>query len=125
MTKAEYAAYRATYAWRERRRAALRSASNRCQHPHCALDYLRSLTDEELESERMEYLSRNEYRLEVHHLTYDRIGNEHPDDLIVLCPQCHRKAHGYKYIHQPDTVAFESLLASVFWNMTAKFSRRA
>jgi len=32
--------------------------------------------------------------LEVHHLTYDRLGDERMDDLEVLCPDCHRKAHG-------------------------------
>jgi len=37
----------------------------------------------------------NNYRnLEVHHLTYDRLGDERMDDLEVLCPDCHRKAHG-------------------------------
>lgn len=29
---------------------------------------------------------------EVHHLTYDRFGNEALDDLVSLCSQCHRKA---------------------------------
>ncbi len=32
--------------------------------------------------------------LEVHHLTYERIGEELPEDLQVLCPICHREAHG-------------------------------
>ena len=31
-------------------------------------------------------------RLEVHHLTYDRLGNELPSDLSVLCPRCHQEA---------------------------------
>jgi len=31
---------------------------------------------------------------QVHHLTYARMGNEHPDDLIALCPGCHAKRHG-------------------------------
>jgi len=30
---------------------------------------------------------------EVHHLTYDRLYAELPDDLIGLCPGCHRRAH--------------------------------
>ncbi len=28
-------------------------------------------------------------RREVHHKTYERVGNERLDDLIVLCPECH------------------------------------
>jgi len=27
--------------------------------------------------------------LDVHHLTYDRLYNEHPEDLEVLCKKCH------------------------------------
>jgi len=28
-------------------------------------------------------------RLEVHHITYERLGNELPDDVRVLCHECH------------------------------------
>jgi hypothetical protein len=28
-------------------------------------------------------------RREVHHKSYERLGNERLDDLIVLCPECH------------------------------------
>ena len=31
--------------------------------------------------------------LQVHHLTYDNLGNEKSKDLQVLCPPCHRKKH--------------------------------
>jgi hypothetical protein len=34
------------------------------------------------------------HRLEVHHLTYARIGDEDPDDLVVLCRAHHLSAHG-------------------------------
>lgn len=30
---------------------------------------------------------------QVHHLTYARMGNEHPEDLVALCPKCHTKRH--------------------------------
>ena len=30
--------------------------------------------------------------LEVHHHTYERLGNEDPEDLSVLCPTCHKAA---------------------------------
>ena len=30
--------------------------------------------------------------LEVHHLTYDRLGHEDPSDLVALCHECHEKA---------------------------------
>lgn len=32
--------------------------------------------------------------LEVHHLTYERLGEERMGDLQALCPICHRKTHG-------------------------------
>ena len=31
--------------------------------------------------------------LQVHHLTYDNIYNEKLEDLILLCPYCHKKIH--------------------------------
>lgn len=31
--------------------------------------------------------------LEVHHKTYERIGEERLEDLIPLCPRCHRSLH--------------------------------
>lgn len=32
-------------------------------------------------------------KLEVHHLTYVRLGSERPDDLLVLCKICHEGQH--------------------------------
>lgn len=32
-------------------------------------------------------------RLEAHHRTYERRGNERPGDLIALCDTCHAKFH--------------------------------
>jgi len=29
----------------------------------------------------------------VHHRTYERLGAEHPEDVIVLCADCHAKHH--------------------------------
>jgi len=33
-------------------------------------------------------------QLDVHHLTYDRLGREAEHDLIVLCHRCHAREHG-------------------------------
>lgn len=35
-------------------------------------------------------------RLQVHHLTYIRLGNEDLSDLQVLCLGCHRRRHPNK-----------------------------
>jgi 5-methylcytosine-specific restriction endonuclease McrA len=32
--------------------------------------------------------------LDVHHRTYARLGNELPEDLEVLCGDCHQREHG-------------------------------
>lgn len=31
--------------------------------------------------------------LQVHHLTYERIFNEDLEDLILICPRCHKQLH--------------------------------
>ena len=66
-----YDDYLRTSEWRDRRRLAIAAADHRCES--CG-----TYTDP----------------LHVHHLTYERRGNEHPDDLMVLCPRCHMAAHG-------------------------------
>jgi len=33
---------------------------------------------------------------QVHHKSYDNIGNEGKRDLISLCRKCHKKIHGVK-----------------------------
>jgi len=33
-------------------------------------------------------------QLEAHHLTYERLGREKPEDLEILCRKCHRRYHG-------------------------------
>jgi hypothetical protein len=83
-----YADYLKSEDWKRRRQRALYLAQNRCQSPLCKQGYLRAMTDEELP---------DSYRLEVHHLTYERLGHERPDDLIVLCRMCHCEQHDIAY----------------------------
>ncbi len=35
----------------------------------------------------------NKRRLQVHHLTYERLGAELPEDVVVLCGRCHAITH--------------------------------
>lgn len=61
-----YRDYLRSDAWRKTRLTALRRFGYRC-HRCCS--------------------ARN---LDVHHLTYDRIGSEAADDLVALCRRCHQ-----------------------------------
>ena len=65
---AEYIAYMQSDEWRSTRRIALTRAGNRCES--CG----------------------ESHGLEVHHLTYKRLGHELPNDLRVLCEDCHDAA---------------------------------
>ena len=40
-----------------------------------------------------EYCGTTDY-LEIHHLAYDRLCNEAPEDVMVLCSDCHREIGG-------------------------------
>lgn len=64
-----YAEYLQTEHWQRIRESAIRRAGRRCTI--CQLTC----------------------RLEVHHLTYERRGDELPSDVIALCWPCHRMWH--------------------------------
>lgn len=66
-----YPKYLRSPEWRERRRIEIQAAERKCSR-----------------------CRRRGQPLEVHHLTYERRGRENPDDLRVLCEDCHRLEHG-------------------------------
>jgi len=66
-----YHAYLRTDQWQERRRRALVRAKHKCQ------------------------LCSSKFTLQAHHRSYERIGQEKPEDLIVLCSRCHEKHHDH------------------------------
>jgi len=74
--KFSYREYLRSPQWQRKRKGALKRAGNRCQ------------------------LCNSPARLQVHHRTYDRIGNEAPDDLIVLCSVCHKTFHETRKLHK-------------------------
>ncbi len=65
----KYLAYLESDRWALQRTAALARASYRCSTCGSPVD------------------------LEVHHLTYERLGEELPQDLTVLCGKCHTRLH--------------------------------
>lgn len=78
----EYLAYIKSPAWRARREEALARAGGRCQYEvedPAGLNHIPRCT--------------RTRHLEVHHLTYARLGNELPEDLEVLCWFHHMTEH--------------------------------
>lgn len=65
-----YREYLQTPEWQERRKARLKAARYRCQ-----------------------VCNTKDQRLNVHHRTYERRGEEYARDLIVLCEPCHHTFH--------------------------------
>lgn len=56
--------------WQRTRLAAIRRSGGRCSHCGVAAP------------------------LDVHHLTYDRLGKERSSDVVALCRTCHNRVHG-------------------------------
>ncbi len=65
-----YHKYIKSAAWRKRARGAKKHAKGRCQ------------------------VCYSDGELHAHHRTYERLGNEEPMDLTVLCSDCHKLVHG-------------------------------
>lgn len=68
--RAEYEAYLASELWAQRRSATIRAAKGVCQ---CCEHFPAT---------------------QVHHITYERIGNERASDLMAVCTFCHELLHG-------------------------------
>lgn len=69
-----YRRYLKSKSWQELRQQVLNRAGGRCEN--CGYQPWKPGT------------------LQVHHRTYERVGHESMDDLIVLCPKCHMRLHG-------------------------------
>ena len=65
-----YYQYLKTGAWRERRAEVIARAKGICER------------------------CRRWSIVNVHHLTYERLGREYPDDLLGVCSRCHEELHG-------------------------------
>ena len=70
MTKEQYQEYLKTPHWKELRKRKLKQQKYTCEVCDC------------------------KFHLQVHHLTYERLGHERLKDLAVLCPKCHKLIHG-------------------------------
>jgi 5-methylcytosine-specific restriction endonuclease McrA len=71
LRKMPFAEYRVQSEWQARRSATQARAGHRCQT-----------------------CGKNDVRLDVHHNTYERYGDESIFDLVVLCDRCHALFHG-------------------------------
>ena len=65
-----YSDYLQTPHWQDKRAGAIRRAGGRCER--CG----------------------KRGRLDVHHVTYARLGREADGDLVALCRACHAAVHG-------------------------------
>jgi hypothetical protein len=76
----DYHAYLKSDEWKVKRDSQIRDAGGRCQ------------------------VCNSRYRLNCHHRTYERIGRELPEDLIVLCEVCHGIFHRNGRLARPPGV---------------------
>ena len=57
----------------------------------------------------------------IHHLTYKRVGNEKPNDLVFLCESCHKYFHSSEKVKFLENIQFfPSLKAKVNYTLTSK-----
>ena len=68
--------------------------------------------------ERCDKAFTNPSKLQVHHLTYDRLFNEVASDLQLLCRHCHKVVHG---LAKDKLTQKEKIMLSKKANMKRKF----
>lgn len=84
----EYTSYMASARWAQKRAWKLEAVGHRCEK--CGQSKYSGVLD-------------------VHHLTYDRLGHERLEDLQVLCKQCHEGADIDRWQRERDEKAGSSL----------------
>lgn len=84
-----YLAYLNSTDWRRRRNAALQRVGWRCERCGRKRD------------------------LNVHHKTYERLGAENPEDLEVLCVDCHEGEH-VKQLEESDSRVYLKIASEAF-----------
>lgn len=82
------------------------SKPSRPSTPRFSPEYTRYISSDAWREKRKRRLSIDRYRcancgsresLQVHHLSYARLGHERMSDLVTLCRGCHNLAHGRKF----------------------------
>jgi DNA repair exonuclease SbcCD ATPase subunit len=81
-TRVHYHTYIQSPQWREKAEEAKARAGNRCEVCN---------------------RSRAEVQLDAHHRTYERLGNEVPEDITVLCRDCHQLYEDAKRLPPPPS----------------------
>jgi len=79
-TRIDYKKYISSAEWREKSNSAKARAGYRCQ------------------------VCNSRFKLVAHHRTYKNLGHESPDDLTVLCRECHNFFETQKLIPRPTDV---------------------
>lgn len=106
----EYLAYLDSEEWTKRRAEALARAGHRCEKKWTVHRVVKEWTDAEGRSfvdteEQVECCSETT-SLEVHHRSYDRLGHEEPQDLMVLC----QRHHGIADRNRHENALYEARL---------------
>lgn len=120
MTTASYRDYIASDQWKLKRVKALTRSAKKTRRPQCEVcgahgkPYKTPRT--RLNSTEQQFRVDDANTLEVHHLTYKNFGDEHPDDLIVLCTNgthlltregCHERVHsGDNFVYHVIGIAY-------------------
>lgn len=86
----------------KRKKASSKTKKTKVKCKYQYVDYHTYIKSEKWASKRKKIFKRAGYKcencnskddLQVHHLTYKRLGRERLNDLTALCSNCHSKAH--------------------------------
>lgn len=83
--RAKYEGYLSSRKWKRKKNKKLADADYKCQRCNYG-----------------EY-DFQDMPLDIHHITYERFGNEQMSDLEVLCRSCHEKQHGRQFTKRKYT----------------------
>ena len=62
----------------------------------------------------------NKSSLHAHHKTYQRLGHERDDDIIILCEECHSNKHMRATARNQEAAQWQQLMESLTANRLSR-----
>lgn len=117
--------YYATKHWKEFRQAI--TIDKKCECQICGLPRWNKYKNKKVwneETKTYDSVYKKPKRIEIHHKTYDTLGEESRCDVIALCPNCHKFMHMMEMMSRTRSGFFQAIYEFMLVNTEWGYKKR-